>query len=131
MTRLYRPWIEQRRGIQQLPGRGTKPQSSTAAAPQTGVIAAAAVLTPSPIWHYCASTPTQCARSNQWRAPLLGGLLFSTLFTLVVIPVVYYAVTRLAERIGLKTIPPVVGLETDGRSGEAVGPRSPVAGGGA
>ncbi len=46
-------------------------------------------------------------------AAIVGGLLFSTLFTLVVIPVVYYAVTRIAERIGLKTIPPLVGLETD------------------
>jgi hypothetical protein len=44
----------------------------------------------------------------------VGGLLFSTVFTLVVIPVVYYGVTRLAERIGLKTIPPRVVLELDG-----------------
>jgi multidrug efflux pump len=44
---------------------------------------------------------------------IVGGLLFSTIFTLLVIPVVHYAVTRLAERIGLKTIPPLVELETD------------------
>jgi multidrug efflux pump len=44
---------------------------------------------------------------------IVGGLLFSTIFTLLVIPVVHYAVTRLAERIGLKTIPPLVELEMD------------------
>jgi multidrug efflux pump len=44
---------------------------------------------------------------------IVGGLLFSTIFTLLVIPVVHYAVTRLAERIGLKTIPPLVELEVD------------------
>jgi multidrug efflux pump len=44
---------------------------------------------------------------------IVGGLLFSTVFTLLVIPVVHYAVTRLAERIGLKTIPPLVELEMD------------------
>jgi len=43
---------------------------------------------------------------------IVAGLLFSTVFTLVVIPVVYYAVTRIAERVGLKTIPPLVGLES-------------------
>jgi multidrug efflux pump len=46
-------------------------------------------------------------------AAIVGGLLFSTVFTLVVIPVVYYAVTGIAERIGLKTIPPLVGLEAE------------------
>jgi hypothetical protein len=36
---------------------------------------------------------------------------------------VYYSVTRIAERIGLKTIPPLVGLEA-GRGGpEAPAPR--------
>jgi multidrug efflux pump len=44
---------------------------------------------------------------------IVGGLLFSTVFTLLVIPVVHYGVTRLAERIGLKTIPPLVELEMD------------------
>ena len=44
---------------------------------------------------------------------IVGGLLFSTVFTLLVIPVVHYAVTSLAERVGLKTIPPLVELETD------------------
>jgi multidrug efflux pump len=46
-------------------------------------------------------------------AAIVGGLLFSTIFTLVVIPVVYLGVTRLAERIGLSTIPPRVELEMD------------------
>jgi Cu/Ag efflux pump CusA len=49
---------------------------------------------------------------------IVGGLLFSTVFTLVVIPVVYYAVSSLAERVGLKTIPPLVELETDGVDSE-------------
>jgi multidrug efflux pump len=50
---------------------------------------------------------------------IVGGLLFSTVFTLVVIPVVYYVVTRIAERIGLKTVPPLVGLEADSGGSEA------------
>jgi Cu/Ag efflux pump CusA len=44
---------------------------------------------------------------------IVGGLLFSTVFTLLVIPVVHYALTRLAERIGLNTIPPLVELEVE------------------
>ena len=52
-------------------------------------------------------------------AAIVGGLLFSTVFTLGVIPVVYYAVTRIAERIGLATIPPLVGLERDGGDSSA------------
>ena len=46
-------------------------------------------------------------------AVMVGGLFTSTVFTLLVIPVVHYTVTRLAERIGLKTIPPLVELEMD------------------
>ncbi len=42
---------------------------------------------------------------------VVGGLLFSTLFTLVVIPVVHYALIRGAERMGWNTIPPLVKLE--------------------
>jgi multidrug efflux pump len=42
---------------------------------------------------------------------VVGGLLFSTLFTLVVIPVVHYALIRGAERLGWNTIPPLVALE--------------------
>jgi len=41
---------------------------------------------------------------------VVGGLLFSTLFTLVVIPVVHYALIRGAERMGWNTIPPLVEL---------------------
>jgi multidrug efflux pump len=39
---------------------------------------------------------------------VVGGLFFSTVFTLVVIPVVHYALVRLVERIGWNTIPPLV-----------------------
>jgi multidrug efflux pump len=53
---------------------------------------------------------------------IVAGLLFSTVFTLMVIPVVYYVVTRLAERLGLNTIPPRVEFETDGA------PSSPITG---
>jgi multidrug efflux pump len=55
-------------------------------------------------------------------AAIVGGLLFSTVFTLVVIPVVYYVVTRLAERLGLKTVPPLVALE-EGAEGAGLGVR--------
>ena len=47
---------------------------------------------------------------SQSRQPLgwavVGGLVFSTFFTLLVTPVFYILITRLAERIGIKTIPP-------------------------
>jgi multidrug efflux pump len=47
---------------------------------------------------------------SQSRQPLgwavVGGLIFSTLFTLLVTPVFYILITRLAERLGFKTIPP-------------------------
>jgi multidrug efflux pump len=42
---------------------------------------------------------------------VIGGLLFSTVFTLVMIPVFHYGVVTLAERLGLKTIPPRVEFE--------------------
>jgi len=54
---------------------------------------------------------------------IVAGLLFSTVFTLAVIPVVYYGVTRIAERIGLRTIPPLVGLETEDGESSATTPR--------
>jgi multidrug efflux pump len=44
---------------------------------------------------------------------VVGGLLFSTVFTLVMIPVFHYFVVTLAERLGLKTIPPKVEFEQD------------------
>jgi multidrug efflux pump len=51
----------------------------------------------------------------QSRQPLgwavVGGLVFSTVFTLMVTPVFYILITRLAERLGLKTIPPRVAGE--------------------
>ena len=54
----------------------------------------------------------------QSRQPLgwavVGGLVFSTVFTLMVTPVFYILITRLAERLGLKTIPP----RTAGGKGE-------------
>jgi len=50
---------------------------------------------------------------------IVTGLLFSTVFTLVVIPVVYHGITGIAERIGLTTIPAAVGLETDGGKSDA------------
>jgi multidrug efflux pump len=46
----------------------------------------------------------------QSRQPLgwavVGGLVFSTVFTLMVTPVFYILITRAADRLGLKTIPP-------------------------
>jgi len=44
---------------------------------------------------------------------VVGGLLFSTVFTLVMIPVLHLGVIRLAERIGWNTIPPAVELELE------------------
>ncbi len=41
-------------------------------------------------------------------AAIVGGLFFSTVFTLVMIPVVHYALIWAAERVGLNTIPPRV-----------------------
>jgi multidrug efflux pump len=52
-------------------------------------------------------------------AVVVGGLLFSTIFTVVVIPVVHRWITRAAERVGLNTIPPRVELEVEGESGTA------------
>ncbi|HVS64160.1 MAG TPA: efflux RND transporter permease subunit [Thermoanaerobaculia bacterium] len=57
-------------------------------------------------------------------AAIVGGLLFSTFFTLLVIPLVYLAMVRIAERVGLKTIPPLIELETDA---EAAAPGGTVA----
>jgi multidrug efflux pump len=50
----------------------------------------------------------------QSRQPLgwavVGGLVFSTVFTLMVTPVFYILITRAADRLGLKTIPPRIDL---------------------
>jgi multidrug efflux pump len=45
---------------------------------------------------------------------VVGGLAFSTAFTLVVIPVVHYGLVRGAERLGWNTIPPEVVLGAPG-----------------
>jgi multidrug efflux pump len=47
-------------------------------------------------------------------ATIIGGLFFSTVFTLVVIPVVHYALIWAAERVGLNTIPPRVEFDVAG-----------------
>ena len=44
-------------------------------------------------------------------AAVVGGLLFSTVFTLLMIPTVHYVIVRIAVRLGLNTIPPLVELE--------------------
>ena len=44
---------------------------------------------------------------------VIGGLLFSTVFTLVMIPVFHYGVVRIAERLGLNTVPPRIEFETE------------------
>ncbi len=44
---------------------------------------------------------------------VVGGLAFSTVFTLVVIPVVHYGLVRGAERIGWNTIPPEIVLDLE------------------
>jgi multidrug efflux pump len=41
-------------------------------------------------------------------AAVVGGLLFSTVFTLLMIPTVHYVIVRIAEKIGINTIPPLV-----------------------
>jgi multidrug efflux pump len=48
---------------------------------------------------------------------VVGGLVFSTVFTLVMIPVLHLGLIRLAERIGWNTIPPAVELELELREG--------------
>ncbi len=53
---------------------------------------------------------------------LVGGLTFSTVFTLLVIPAVYVLVVQLAERIGLNTIPPLVELAPDEPKRESPAP---------
>jgi multidrug efflux pump len=46
-------------------------------------------------------------------AAVVGGLTFSTVFTLLVVPVVYLLVVGLAERMGFNMIPPVIELAED------------------
>jgi multidrug efflux pump len=54
-------------------------------------------------------------------AAVVGGLLFSTFFTLLVIPLVYLGMVRVAERLGLKTIPPLTELDTEPEDAVAAG----------
>jgi hypothetical protein len=44
-------------------------------------------------------------------AAVVGGLLFSTVFTLLMIPTVHYVIVSIAQRLGINTIPPLVELE--------------------
>lgn len=54
-------------------------------------------------------------------AVVVGGLLFSTFFTLLVIPVFYVLIVQAAEKLGLRTIPPRIDLEV---TAEAHGQRN-------
>ncbi len=49
---------------------------------------------------------------------VVGGLLFSTFFTLLVIPAVHVFIVRLGEKLGLNTIPPLIehDIEREDRS---------------
>jgi multidrug efflux pump len=49
---------------------------------------------------------------------VVGGLVFSTVFTLVMIPVLHLGLIRLAERLGVATIPPAIQLEAGEESGD-------------
>jgi hypothetical protein len=44
---------------------------------------------------------------------VVGGLVFSTVFTLLVTPVFYILITRVADRLGFKTVPPKEDLTPD------------------
>ncbi len=44
---------------------------------------------------------------------VVGGLLFSTVFTLLAVPVVYIGLTRLGEWLGLSMVPPLIVLADD------------------
>jgi multidrug efflux pump len=62
-------------------------------------------------------------------AAVVGGLLFSTVFTLLMIPTVHYVVVRIAERLGFNTIPPLVELQPiESAVGEPAGARPAPAG---
>ena len=66
-------------------------------------------------------------------AAVVGGLTFSTVFTLLVIPVVYRLMVETAEKFGINTIPPLIEMgEFDGVTPESEAPvagsEAPVAG---
>ncbi len=44
---------------------------------------------------------------------VVGGLLFSTAFTLIMVPAVHYLVVRAGEKLGINTIPPLIELDFD------------------
>jgi len=44
-------------------------------------------------------------------AAVVGGLLFSTVFTLLMIPAIHYLVVRLAQKLHINTVPPLIELE--------------------
>jgi multidrug efflux pump len=46
-------------------------------------------------------------------AAVVGGLIFSSLFTLLVIPAVHAFIVRLGDRLGLNTIPPLIELDIE------------------
>jgi multidrug efflux pump len=50
-------------------------------------------------------------------AAVVGGLTFSTAFTLLVVPVVYLSVVRLAERMGFSMVPPAITLAEEDLGG--------------
>lgn len=44
-------------------------------------------------------------------AAVVGGLLFSTVFTLLMIPAIHYLVVRVAQKLHINTVPPLIELE--------------------
>ena len=50
---------------------------------------------------------------------VVGGLLFSTAFTLLVVPVVHIFIVRLGERLGINMVPPLVEMEVETSTDEA------------
>jgi multidrug efflux pump len=59
-------------------------------------------------------------------AAVVGGLLFSTVFTLLAIPVVYVLLVGVAERMGIATVPPLVELAEGSHLGNQDGSRREV-----
>ena len=53
-------------------------------------------------------------------AAVVGGLLFATFFTLIIIPAVHAVIIRISERLGISTIPPKVELWSEGTGVQGV-----------
>ena len=51
---------------------------------------------------------------------VLGGLIFSTVFTLLIIPAIHVFVVRIGERLGLNMVPPLVDIDRSTDVAEAV-----------